>query len=207
MTTPHIIHLTGGIASGKSTAATMFESLGVDTVDADHVARDVVLPGTQGLCEIVEAFGRQVLAADGTLNRRAMREHVFSDPPARQLLEHIVHPKVRARTLELLEQASSAYALYVAPALANSARPTFARRVTVVDVKPEEQLRRVIARDGSSSAMAERIIAAQQPRDDLLGGADDIITNNSSLTDLHQQVDALHHRYLALTTAQEDALI
>ena len=194
------VALTGGVASGKSAAATRFSALGAHVIDADLVARELVERGQPALLEIDAAFGADVLNADGTLDRRALRERVFADETARRRLEEILHPRIR----EALRQRASApcdtYAMIVVPLLAeNAAQYTWVDRVLVVDVPREVQLERLLARDGVSSATAEAMLAAQASREQRLAIADDVIENDRSLADLQEAVGILHGRYLALT--------
>lgn len=204
MAAPFTVTITGGIASGKSTVASMLEQLGIVCIDADAVARLVVAPGTPALAEIIDAFGAGVLDGDGALDRGAMRERVFADAQARRALEHIVHPRVRDGIRDGLSAADSPYAVYVAPALQGFRRPAFSQRVMLVDTPADVQRTRVQDRDGSSAATAEAIIAVQASRESLLDLADDVVENAGDLHDLRAQVTPLHHRYLMLAGAGED---
>ena len=195
------IGLTGGIASGKSSVAARFAALGVDVVDADAVAREVVAPGTPGLGELVGAFGPGILDADGALDRRRMRERVFDDAQARRRLEAIVHPRVRRGMHEALERARGPYAVAAVPLLAEGggrAAYPWMQRILVVDVPAALQLERVTRRDGIDAALAARMIAAQATRMQRLAIADDVLVNDASLSELAAQVDALDRRYRRL---------
>lgn len=160
-----IVGLTGGIGSGKSTVARAFGSLGIGWVDADDVAREVVMPGEPALAAIREHFGNDVLHADGTLNRAALRSIVFDNPTERKWLESVTHPRVRERILVHLErlQRQSPYVLLVSPLLFESGQDKLVDRTVVVDVPVELQLSRTRARDDVSEAQVHAILAAQLP--------------------------------------------
>ena len=197
----YIIGLTGGVASGKSAVAARFEALGVVVADADVAAREAVAVGSLGLVEVVEAFGPEVLAADGSLDRAAMRRRVFNDDAQRLKLEGIVHPRVRAALREACEQAPGAYAVAAIPLLAEGggreAYP-WLQRILVVDVPREVQLKRLLARDGIDQALAERMIEVQATREERLAIADDVIVNDGPIDALDAHVAALDRRYRAL---------
>jgi dephospho-CoA kinase len=200
---PLRIGLTGGIASGKSTVADMFADLGVPVIDTDVIARDVVRPGQPALEEIREAFGAGVIAADGTLDRSAMRAIVFGDDAARRRLEAILHPKIREITIEQAEAAGGAYQVIVVPLLVESSLRAFVDRVLVVDCDEEIQVARLLERDTESEQQARKILAAQSTRDERLAIADDVIENEGSLEDTREQVLALHRSYLREAAARD----
>jgi dephospho-CoA kinase len=191
------VALTGGIASGKSLAAKRFAELGVGIIDSDVIAREIVEPGEPALAEIVARFGREVLQADGRLDRAALRHRVFADPVARRELEAITHPRIRARMRELSEAASGPYHLHVIPLLAESGRAAEFDRVIVVDCDPALQKARVQQRDGANETEADAILAAQASRAERLAIADDVLVNDGSPATLLAAVDALHQHYLA----------
>ena len=197
----YIIGLTGGVASGKSAVAARFEALGVVVADADVAAREAVAVGSLGLVEVVETFGPEVLAADGSLDRAAMRRRVFNDDAQRLKLEGIVHPRVRALLREACEKAPGAYAVAAIPLLAEGggreAYP-WLQRILVVDVPREVQLKRLLARDGIDQALAERMIEVQATREERLAIADDVIVNDGPIDALDAHVAALDRRYRAL---------
>ncbi|HMV37546.1 MAG TPA: dephospho-CoA kinase [Plasticicumulans sp.] len=199
---PWVLGLTGGIGSGKSAAAAAFTRLGVPVIDTDLLAREVVARGSDGLAEIVTAFGPGLLTADGALDRAAMRRLVFADAAARQRLEAITHPRIRALAAErvaALAGSGAPYCVLVVPLLLESgAYGTLCSRVLVIDVPPETQLERVLARDGSDESMAHAILAAQMPRAERLAAADDVLVNTGTLEQLNEAVTALDRRYQAL---------
>src|SRR5690554_1278888 len=199
----YIIGLTGGVASGKSAVAARFQALGVAVADADLAARAAVAPGSEGLAEVVLAFGPGVLGPDGALDRPAMRRLVFNDDAQRLKLEAIVHPRVRTWLREACEAAEGPYAIAAIPLLAEGggreAYP-WLHRILVVDVPQQVQLERLLARDGIDVALAERMIAVQATRQQRLAIADDVIVNDGPLEALDTHVTALHHRYRALAS-------
>ncbi|MGE6510276.1 dephospho-CoA kinase [Vreelandella aquamarina] len=192
-----IVGLTGGIGSGKSTVARAFGSLGIGWVDADDVAREVVMPGEPALAAISEHFGHDVLHADGTLNRAALRSIVFNNPAERKWLESVTHPRVRERILVHLErlQRQSPYVLLVSPLLFESGQDKLVDRTVVVDVPVELQLSRTRARDDVSEAQVHAILAAQLPREERLTKANDVIDNSGDHASMMQQVTQLDQHY------------
>nr|WP_287836585.1 dephospho-CoA kinase [Halomonas sp.] len=192
-----IVGLTGGIGSGKSTVARAFGSLGIGWVDADDVAREVVMPGEPALAAIREHFGNDVLHADGTLNRAALRSIVFDNPTERKWLESVTHPRVRERILVHLErlQRQSPYVLLVSPLLFESGQDKLVDRTVVVDVPVELQLSRTRARDDVSEAQVHAILAAQLPREERLTKANDVIDNSGDHASMIQQVTQLDQHY------------
>lgn len=197
------VGVTGGVASGKSEVTRRFEALGIVVADADLAARAAVAPGSEGLAEVAAAFGPQVLAADGGMDRAAMRRLVFADDAARKRLEAIVHPRVRAMLQAQCEQAPGAYAIAAIPLLAEGGREAYPwlQRVLVVDVPTAVQQARVMQRDRIDAELAARMIAAQATREARLAVADDIVVNDGPLEALQAQVEALDRRYRAMAEA------
>jgi len=198
MSRPIRIGLTGGIASGKSTVADLFVDLGVTVIDTDVIAREVVEPGKPALDEIRDIFGASVLQSNGTLDRGAMRQIIFSDDAKRHRLESILHPKIQDETLRQAEAATGDYMIIVVPLLANSALRDQMDRILVVDCDETVQIERLLARDTETEDQARRILAAQASREQRLAIADDVIENNSTLDAITTQVSAMHDRYVAL---------
>ena len=194
-----IIGLTGGIGSGKSAAADRFaQAHGIHVVDADIKSRVVVEPGRPALHSIVDRFGDTVLQEDGSLNRAVLRERVFQHPDERRWLEQLLHPLIRDEIVRDLASAESPYALLVSPLLVESGQHQMTQRVLVVDVPEALQIARTVARDDVPEAQVRAILQAQAQRDERLRHADDVITNDSDLATLYEQVDALHQRYLSI---------
>lgn len=200
--TPWILGLTGGIGSGKSAAAERFVELDVHLVDADQAARWVVEPGRPALASIVERFGAGVLLEDGTLNRSALRERIFSDPTQRRWLEQLLHPLIGQEIFSYLAKAQSPYAVYVSPLLIESGQYQKTQRILVIDVPQSVQIARTLQRDDTSEAQVQAILAAQLSREERLRHADDVVVNDRDLPWLHQQIDQLHAFYLTLRGGQ-----
>lgn len=194
-----IVGLTGGIGSGKSAASQWFETQGINVVDADIVAREIVEKGQPALAQIQSAFGDWVLLESGELNRKALREHIFQHPFARQQLEEITHPAIRQSIIVQLEQANSPYVILVSPLLFETNQHLLTQRTLLIDASIELQIQRASQRDGQSVAQIENIIQAQMPRDRKLDLADDIAINDGHLEHLYTQLQKLHLHYLELS--------
>ncbi len=194
-----IIGLTGGIGSGKTTVANHFhDNYQIDIVDADLVAREVVEPGSEGLNAIIDKFGHSILNENGTLNRAKLRELVFADASNKQWIDNLLHPMIRQRMKQQLTMATSPYCLLVIPLMAENGLQSMADRVLVVDVSPETQIDRTLARDGVSKQQVQSILNAQATREQRLAIADDVINNDGDNVHLVEKVAELHRKYLAL---------
>lgn len=191
------VGVTGGIGSGKSAVANYFASLGIDTIDADNVARTVVEPNTPALAAIVERFGNRILI-DGQLDRRKLRTIIFNSADERKWLENLLHPLIRAKIISLLGQATSPYAMLVAPLMLETGQQTLVDRVLVVDVPESIQIERTMARDQISEEQTRQIMDSQISREQRLARAHDVVDNSGSLVELHQNLEPLHQRYLRL---------
>lgn len=198
-----VVGVTGGIGSGKSAATAAFEALGIAVVDADVVAREVVLPGTSCLDQIAAHFGDAVLTDEGTLDRKALRHIVFSDAQAKDWLNALLHPAIRRELLKQLAQAQSSYVILSAPLLLENGLQQYCDRVVVVDAPESTQRQRVARRDGSAKEEVDAIMRSQLSRTERLHQADDVIDNAGTLEALQQQVATLHQRYLAATIAPQ----
>jgi dephospho-CoA kinase len=196
-----VVALTGGIASGKGAAAECFGRNSVPVFDADVVTRELVQPGKPALAAIAAEFGAQMLTASGELDRQRMRELVFSAPDERRKLEAILHPRVRVALLEAAQNCATAYCVLVIPLLAEH-RSTyeFVNRVLVVDVSPKVQIARLMQRDRCARIDAERLIAAQAPRELRLAIADDVIDNDTEGLALDPVIARLHATYLGIAS-------
>jgi len=198
----YVVALTGGIASGKSAVTRRFEALGIHVYDADVAAREVVVPREAALAEIEFVFGAEILNADGSLNRRAMRERVFADPVARRKLEGIIHPRVRAWLRRRVGMDRGPYCMLAIPLLVeNREEYAWVDRVLLVDVPEALQIERLMRRDGITRETAQRMLAAQSSREQRCAIADEVIVNDGAEAALDAQVAALHARYLELATA------
>jgi dephospho-CoA kinase len=197
--TPFRIGLTGGIGSGKSTAAGLFSQHGIEVIDADLLAHELTAPGGMAIAPIREAFGPAFIDALGALDRERMRDRIFSDASAKSKLESVLHPMIRAETDRRAARATSPYVILMIPLLVETGEP-HARcdRVVVVDCPEATQIERVMARSELSREAVEAIMAAQASRTERLSHADDVIDNGGAPADLQPQVDALHARYVAL---------
>ncbi|HDM8209752.1 TPA: dephospho-CoA kinase [Vibrio campbellii] len=194
-----VIGLTGGIASGKTTVANLFkQQFKSDIVDADIVAREVVEPGTPGLNAIIEHFGADIVRDDQMLDRAKLRERIFSNPEEKAWLNGLLHPMIREKMIEDLEQVTSDYALLVVPLLVENKLDSLCDRVLVVDVDPQTQISRTVKRDNVSEEQAKAILASQASREQRLALADDVVKNNPDDPDLLLQITDLHEKYLAM---------
>ena len=197
-----IIGLTGGIGSGKTAASDIFESLGVNVVDADVVARQVVEPGSSALKAIVEHFGNNILQDDNYLDRAKLRAIIFSQPSEKQWHENLLHPIIRQEIKKQLNNSSSSYAILVSPLLFETDQASLVSRVLLIDVPPDTQLIRASKRDNNSIEQIQKIIDNQSPRNVKLKKSDDIICNDKDLTALEEKVKEQHAFYLELAHEQ-----
>ncbi|HNQ03316.1 MAG TPA: dephospho-CoA kinase [Thiobacillaceae bacterium] len=200
MTRAFCVGLTGGVGCGKSTVAECFARQGVTVVDTDLIARELTARHGQALAAIVAEFGETCLAADGALDRPAMRARIFSDPGARLRLERILHPLIRQEAARRLAGLTACYALLVVPLLAEhmAAYRGLIDRIAVVDCDVPQQVQRIISRPGMTKTQARAILASQCDRTTRLALADDVIDNRGDLSALESQALALHARYLRL---------
>lgn len=198
-----VVGLTGGIGSGKSAASAWFESQCIVVVDADIVAREIVQKGQPALKDVHQAFGDWVLQADGELNRRALREHIFKAPEARKVLEQITHPAIRSAIIQQLAQADSPYAILVSPLLFETNQHELTQRTLLIDASEELQILRASQRDGQNQEQIKKIIAAQMPRLRKQQIADDIVLNDGHLDHLYQHLQPMHEKYLAMALKKQ----
>ncbi len=199
-----IIGVTGGIGSGKSAATGFFAAKGIDVIDADVVAREVVKPGSKALAEIAGRFGRQILLPNGNLNRKAMRVRIFSDPEEKHWLESLLHPIIRDEIVQQLQRSSSPYVILSSPLLLETDQHRVTDRVLVIDTSEQQQIQRTSARDDTSAGAVQAIMATQLSRAQRLQRADDIIVNDKDLAHLENEVNKLHTYYCELATCKND---
>lgn len=192
------IGLTGGIASGKSLVEAQFRALGVPVLDADQVSRDVVAPPSAALDEIAEKFGPEFITPEGGLDRRRMRELVFTQADAKRQLEGILHPHIRQRLRQWLDAQTAPYCIVSVAILLEAGMNKLVDRVLVVDVPVETQLARVMARDSITEVLANSMIATQTQRQVRLDAAHDVIQNTGSPEQTLLEVQRLHQLYLDL---------
>ncbi|EAS47287.1 dephosphocoenzyme A kinase [marine gamma proteobacterium HTCC2207] len=193
-----IIGLTGGIGSGKSTVAEAFRQLGIETVDADQASRAVVEPGMPALAAISAQFGSQIIQADGSLDRAALRQIIFTDPAQKLWLESLLHPLIRDWIIEQLKAATSPYVILESPLLFETDQHQLVHKTVLVDLPEALQIERACARDGNQADQIQRIIDAQMPRVEKLSRADIVLDNSESLDTLAARVTAVHQTLLSL---------
>ncbi len=194
-----VVGLTGGIGSGKSAAADEFGRLGATIVDTDLIAHELTAAGGAAVPQVEKIFGKDFVAG-GAMDRKRMREHVFSDAQAKRRLESLLHPLIREESGRRIAAAPGPYVVHVVPLLVES--PDYRKRVDrvlVVDVPEEVQVARVRARSGLPEDQVRAIMHTQAARADRLAAADDVIENSGSLEALRKQVAALHRKYLQLS--------
>ena len=195
---PLVIGLTGGIGSGKTAVANTFAAMGVPVTDTDALAHKVTAPEEPGYEAVLDEFGNSFKRPDGTLDRSALRRRVFSDAGARARLESILHPLIRAAAQRDIGGWTAPYGVLVVPLLLERTGGTPVDRVLVVDCPEEEQVRRVVARSGLTTAEVRAIMAAQLSRADRLARADDVVDNAGAVEAIGPQVAALDRRYRQL---------
>jgi len=196
---PYCVGLTGGIGSGKSSAARLFQALGAGVVDVDDISHALTKPGGAAIAEIISQFGGDFVAADGSLDRARMRELVFRNAQAKGRLEAILHPLIGKQARDQAASAAQPYVLLVVPLLLEkNAYQDVVQRVAVVDCSEQTQIERTVRRSGISESATRAIMAAQLSRAERLARANDILHNDGGEDDLSRQVAALHQRYLVL---------
>lgn len=200
-----VVGLTGGIGSGKSTVAEIFAAHGIEVINADQLARDVVDPGSEALEGIASHFGQDILDSSGELKRQRLREIIFSDSSQRQWLEQLLHPLIADLMKSRLANTSSLYCILESPLLLESEQHELADRVLLVDASEENQLARTLRRDQSDSDTIKAIMASQISREDRRKRADDILENDFDIADLQSKVDTLHQHYSKLAKDYEQA--
>ncbi|MEY8252888.1 MAG: dephospho-CoA kinase, partial [Colwellia sp.] len=195
-----IIGLTGGIGSGKTTITNYFLALGVEIIDADIIAREVVAVNSPALKAIAQRFGDDYIQADGQLNRALLRSRIFSNKVDKLWLNELLHPLIRVNIIKQTKEAKSAYCILVAPLLIENNLLELVDRVLIVDVSETTQIARTLLRDSSCAQEVKAIIASQTNRAARIKVADDIISNDDSpLSEIKAAVLSLDKKYLALT--------
>ncbi|MZR62447.1 dephospho-CoA kinase [Alcanivorax sp. DP30] len=193
-----VVGLTGGIGSGKTAATDYLATKGVTIVDADLASRVVVEAGKPALKAITERFGSHVIAKDGALDRRALREIVFADPEALKALEGITHPAIGQELRNQIAASKSPYTVLVSPLLFETSQKDLVHRTLVIDAPAELQVKRTMARDHVPEEQVAAIMKAQLERTQRLDQTDDVVENHGSLEKLHGELDVLHKLYLEL---------
>jgi dephospho-CoA kinase len=193
------IGVTGGIGSGKSSAAAIFGELGAEVIDTDEIAHALTAPGEPALVKIAAELGAHFIDGEGRLNRAMLRAKVFSDPSVRCSLEAILHPRIRSEVARRLALSMAPYCLIVVPLLLETgAYMKVIDRVLVIDCAEQRQVERTAERSRLSEAQVRAIMATQAPREVRLERADDVINNDGGMESLRAQVHALHRKYLWL---------
>lgn len=192
------VGLTGGIASGKSWVSAQFETLGIPVLDADQVSRLVVEPGSPGLAGVAREFGASFITAEGQLDRRRMREHVFAHPEERRRLESILHPLIHDRLRQWRDAQTAPYCILSVAILLETRMRDLVHRVLVVDASEQAQEQRLTQRDGIGIELARSMMAAQTSRSARLAAADDVIRNDGDFDSTLQQIRLLHAQYLEM---------
>jgi dephospho-CoA kinase len=191
-----IIGLTGGIGAGKSMVSNQFAALGINIIDTDVIARQVVQPGTEALQKIIEHFGQSLLVENGALNRKALGSIIFSNPAEKTWLENLLHPLIYQEAIAQAKASTSAYCIIVIPLLFETKHHYPLDKIIVVDCPIEQQIARVEQRDHLSREMILAIIHQQVSREERLKNADEIIINDHNETKLMEQVNLLHKKIL-----------
>lgn len=196
---PYCIGLTGGIGSGKSSAASIFQDLGAAVIDTDEISHELTRAGGAALDAIREQFGGDYIARDGSLARNVMRKLIFDDPAAKKKLEAILHPMIRAAVKARIAQTQAPYVLIAVPLLLETgAYSDLISRILVVDCDESLQISRTMLRSKLDIQEVRAIMAAQLPRQERLSRADDVLNNDGDIAGLRSQAEALHARYLQI---------
>jgi len=193
-----IIGLAGGIGSGKSTIAKCFNDIGIQSIDADDVARQVVEPGSNCLSEIHQRHGDSILLSDGSLNRSALRTIIFDKPDERVWLEELTHPAIREEITQQLSKTTSQYALLVHPLMFETHQDISCKYVIAIDVSADIQIQRVMHRDKISKESAEKILDTQLSNAQRLKRADLILENSGNIAEMNARVLTLHQKITEL---------
>jgi len=195
------IGLSGGIASGKTIVSDEFSSLGADIIDTDIIARELIFPSSKTLNEIVSVFGENVLQDDGNLNRKLMRQIIFSEKDKKITLEKIMHPKIHNKVKLKIQSASGYYQIIVVPLLLQSPILDFIHRVLIIDCDEKIQINRLIKRDNISEELAKKMIENQSKREERLAIADDVILNEGRLEEIKHEVKKLNDFYIKISSS------
>jgi len=199
----YIVGLTGGIGSGKTTVSNMFLELGINIIDADVVAREVVQPNSSALNKIAQHFGQDILLADGQLNRSLLRSKIFANSDEKSWLNDLLHPLIRTNITTQLEHASGIYCILSAPLLFENQLHKMVQRSLVIDVSKQIQIARTCQRDNTNEAEVCAIINSQISREKRLALADDVLNNESNdLSEVKQRVLILDKSYRQLASSQ-----
>ena len=193
-----IVGLTGGIGSGKSAAANFFVELGVDLIDADDLAKNVLNKNSKGYELFINEFGEQYLDNDKNIDRDLLRKTIFNDSDKKNKLENIIHPQVRFGIEEFIKSSKSDYCIVVVPLIYETRSSSYYDRILVIDCDEEIQINRSAIRDNTENKEIKKIISKQASREERLSIADDVILNNRNLDSLKDEVIKLHEKYIKM---------
>lgn len=193
-----IVGLTGGIGSGKSAAANFFVELGVDLIDADDLAKNVLNKNSKGYELFINEFGEQYLDNDKNIDRDLLRKTIFNDSDKKNKLENIIHPQVRSGIEEFIRTSKSDYCIVVVPLIYETRSSSYYDRILVIDCDEEIQINRSAIRDNTENKEIKKIISKQASREERLSIADDVILNNRTLDSLKEEVIKLHKKYIKI---------
>lgn len=193
-----IVGLTGGIGSGKSAAANFFVELGVDLIDADDLAKNVLNKNSKGYKLFINEFGEQYLDNDKNIDRDLLRKTIFNDSNKKNKLENIIHPQVRSGIEEFIKSSKSDYCIVVVPLIYETRSSSYYDRILVIDCDEEIQINRSAIRDNTENKEIKKIISKQASREERLSIADDVILNNRTLDSLKEEVIKLHKKYIKM---------
>lgn len=195
MSNPYKVGLTGGIGSGKSLVSEIFADLGVPVIDADKIVHELISPQSPLLDDIVLLFGNEIVDDSGNIDRDRIRKLIFSDSESRKKLEAILHPHVFDIIVKEIKGISAPYCILSIPLLIETNAEDMVDTVLVVDCPVSLQVERVTKRDGVSPEHVQKIIDTQVSRESRLAAADDVISNNGSISELREVVSELHKKY------------
>lgn len=195
----YCIGLTGTIASGKSLAIDYFKSQGIDTLNADVIARELTQKDSPALTDISRHFGKDFFNPNGDLDRRKLRSHIIAHPDERQWLEQLLHPMIRQRIESAITQCKSPYCVIEIPLLQEKNHYPYLNRILLITSEPQQQIQRLMARDHCSEAEAIALLAHQESNNSRTDIADDIVLNTGSIDALQHQLNQLHQHYLQLS--------
>ena len=193
-----IVGLTGGIGSGKSAAAKFFVELGVDLIDADNLAKNVLNKNSKGYELFINEFGEQYLDNNKNIDRDLLRKTIFNDSDKKNKLENIIHPQVRCGIEEFIKTSKSDYCIVVVPLIYETKSSSYYDRILVIDCDEEIQTKRSAIRDNTENKEIKKIISKQASREERLSIADDVILNNRTLEFLKEEVIKLHKKYIKI---------
>lgn len=199
-----ILGLTGGISSGKTTVCNFFREFGCSVVDADICARQVVMPGTPGLKALAAHFGNSIITPEGTLDRKALRNIIFTDEAELDFVNRTLHPLIHERIMSELEEAGGCYVVLAAPLLFENHLEHIPSRILCMDADPETQIARTVERDGCSYEVARAMVEHQLPREVKIKSSDDVVVSAyPTLDELKQRILELHNHYLTLIQRED----